>query len=221
MKFKDVAFGIAITLITIWCFKDGGRLNIEKLPNLPHVNAVPFGKIKYPAIIQLIHPEHGFMCSATVFDAQYAVTAAHCLVDEKDNFSKLSFFIKDNRGNFTGIMATPAAINRMVDYAIVKGNFSEFQHMNLNVYGNGLMVQSNFTACGFPFGQKKTSCLPFVPTGIYFFMVRGIGALMPGMSGGPVIDVITNEIVGVNSAVGDREVYISPLTGLLGAFEIE
>jgi hypothetical protein len=53
-----------------------------------------------------------------------------------------------------------------------------------------------------------------------YFKVAGKGHLIPGMSGGPVINELS-VAVGINSSVLEDMVFISPLEGMLGLFNLE
>lgn len=189
-------------------------------------NLVKIGSVKsdiqpiHSATIQL-HSKEGFFCSAVVFDNSYTVTAAHCLDSSFGPLRVDGLHIKDEHGKDTGIIAIAAGVNTRVDFGIIKGDFRLFKKATLEVHSNGFIGGGIFLACGFPMGQNQLTCEPFVPKSNYYFHVIGLSALVPGMSGGPVVDLKTGKVVGVNSAVGEGVVFITPLTGLYGAFGIE
>jgi hypothetical protein len=53
------------------------------------------------------------------------------------------------------------------------------------------------------------------------FSIAGRGFLIPGMSGGPVIDVKHGTVLAVNSAATNGFVLVAPVMGILGSFGIE
>ena len=76
-----------------------------------------------------------------------------------------------------------------------------------------------YSACGFPYLQNKITCSDFTPISNYGFSIRGIGHLIPGMSGGPVLR--DDVVIGVNSAMIEGGALIAPVAGSLGMFNIE
>lgn len=191
-------------------------------PKLPKIRSIkPSKDATIPHIIQL-HQNGQFVCSGAVFDAQYAVTAGHCnLTTFMGALNTIPFEIKDSRGRSTGVTAIAAGAGGRTDFGIIKGDFRKFKQAKLDVVNNQFFERVPFVTCGFPYGQNRVTCTPFVPQRTMGFFVAGQGALVPGMSGGPVYNAITDEVVGVNSAVGEGEVYVTALTGLYGAFGID
>jgi S1-C subfamily serine protease len=195
---------------------------ISVVRNLPRIGSVVTEeKPVHPAIIQLVDEKHGFFCSASVFDNQYAITAAHCLTGAFGGLRTARIIIKDSHGKDTKIRAKAVGINDRIDFGLIKGDFTKFNKVKIDSYHNHFLRGGLFIACGFPQGQNKVSCEAFTPKTNYMFHTVGTSALVPGMSGGPVFDVLTNTVVGVNSAVGEGVVYVVPLVGFLGAFGIE
>jgi S1-C subfamily serine protease len=77
-------------------------------------------------------------------------------------------------------------------------------------------------SCGFPYGQKRLYCSTIKPKAKEFFNLIADGDIFPGMSGGPVIDILTGEVVGVNSKVyEDGTIHVASLIGLPAQFMVE
>lgn len=199
--------------------------SIDKLKDLPALSKYsPNSDAEFNANIQLIdNKTNRFFCSAVVVDDNYAFTAAHCLTDDNDRLTKDIINIRNDKGLPTGVSAVAAGLSNRIDFAILKGDFRKFKHARFNTYKNDFMesLMSNYVACGFPMGQNKISCTKFYFRGMTYFHAYGTGHLLPGMSGGPVYNLETGELVGVNSAVGEGFVIIVPLFGIAGAFGIE
>lgn len=177
------------------------------------------------AIIRLKDSKGEFFCSAFVIDDNYAATAAHCL--ERDfnsifhSFLPEDIIVSDYLGNDTKIRARAAAINTRMDYGLVKGNFKNFNHLDLDLRLEGVYKQPMLVSCGYPLNQKGLYCVPVYPVRNSYFHIAARGMIYPGMSGGPVIDPKTNKVIAVNSAVSEDTVLLAPIIGLLSSFGVE
>lgn len=176
---------------------------------------------QHGAIIMLSDADYGFFCSAVVFDDNYAATAAHCLWGEGGSMTNRPIIILDEQGKSTQVVAKAVGMSSRLDFGLIKGDFRNHKKLKLDVKTNGFRSNGNFVACGFPQGQKGVTCHKFVPISTFDFFMRGISHLIPGMSGGPVIDVDTGSVIGVNSSVKEEYSFVTPLTGFFGAFELD
>lgn len=184
---------------------------------------------QHVAIIRLVDGKGDFFCSGFVVDAVYAVTAAHCLVDELGFLTKRTLRIESSEGELL-TTAKAAGLNNRVDYGIITGDFSNFKHLDMTssvsffdataaaAFVN--LTSPEYKICGYPQGQKKLFCASFAPTSPYFSQIMGIGQAFPGMSGGPVLNA-TGEAVGIVSAMSDGGAIITPVIGILGNFGVE
>ena len=193
---------------------------VEKLDNLPKYGTMPKNQSLAP-IVKLADEKGKFFCSAFIIDANYAMTAAHCLDDESGHLRKKEIQIQSADGKIL-LKAKAAAMNRSMDVGLVMGDFSNFKVLPVDfVEPEALIVNAPSMACGFPFGARIMTCSPFIPNGVQGFHISGIGQLVPGMSGGPVVNLATKNVIGINSAAGSGAVLVATPIGALAAFGIE
>lgn len=174
----------------------------------------------YSPVIRLQNG-NDFFCSGVVISNHHALTAAHCALGKLKFLRKTPIDIYTETGKTFG-QARVVAINNLTDIAIIEGDFDQYQHSKVRTETYGFMVGGNYKACGYPHGQKKLICHDIQYTTNMLFQAKANGMLFPGMSGGPVYDNITNEVVGVNSAVlMDGGVLLSPTTAIAAGFGVE
>lgn len=162
-----------------------------------------------------------FHCTAFVVSNIYAITAAHCLENARGNLTVDNIYIYNLELVNTGIVGHAASMNSRGDFGAILGDFHNFRKLRVsNAYGFG-GHKGPFGACGFPWGSLPLVCQSFEPAAPYYDKVMGHGFLTPGMSGGPVIDLETSDVVGVNVEVHEGFVAISPVIGIWGALRIE
>jgi hypothetical protein len=194
---------------------------IQKVENMPifEVPQVPNkGETKAP-IIRLEDPETGFFCSGTVISNDLVLTAAHCLI--KNNIlkgqigmRKDTFHVVSSDQERLTVEVTAAALNQRSDLGLVKGDFSQFRKADIVLTPTeAVQISPMLMACGFPWGASGI-CYPIGKLSVYYEYFTTQGLLYPGMSGGPVIDRLTNRVIAVNSAVGQGYIVIAGLTGL-------
>lgn len=167
---------------------------------------------------------NGFICTGTVINDDYVLTAAHCLVDGNGVMRK-TIKIKGMKSNteLDSIQdATPAAVNTRSDVGLVRGHFELFQKMRVFTSASlpKMLNPTGSVNCGFAWGDKNLVCYPLVFIGTEGFQLAAQGAMFPGMSGGPVIDVESGYIVAVNTAVGGNIMILSPLIAMFDYFGI-
>lgn len=203
-----IAFGFFINRVS------GPRHDMPMLIINPDINT-PY---KHPAIVKLHDMSTGdFFCSGSVIAKNYIVTAGHCLYGR--NRYKPSIMIKDMQGEDTKVVGTAAYYEGRTDRGLITGDFSEFNALMVSflpsVELTAYMQQDKMIlACGFPYGGDFF-CSSFMNREQYVFQLLGKGFLYPGMSGGPVMDPQSGFMIGVNSAVLENGIIISPLVELL------
>lgn len=161
-------------------------------------------------------------CSAFVVSDSYAVTAAHCLVDEDEFMMTDDIGVFDVKDNDTGVRAVAGGVNLRVDYGILKGDFSKFNKLHVGRPLVGFLSKNGpFISFGYPWGGDLMAVqVALAPGYNKFFDIHMIGPIYPGMSGGPVVDVDSGEAVGINHAVDDVGVLITPMVEIFKGMKI-
>lgn len=209
---------------------DGVReaLHSERDPvekHLPPLNLdiyIDANKPMKDAVIQL-YRNGEFYCTAFVIGNNYALTAGHCLMDQETYERTAEEIDIRLQGKATGTKAKAVGIDYRRDLGLIQGDFKEYAR--LQVQNQELAIEKVVAACGFPGGNKNYSCTHVSIVAFDGFFLRGMGMLQPGMSGGPVVNPSTNEVIGINSSAWPlREgggVDFTSVLGVLGDFGIE
>lgn len=164
-----------------------------------------------------------FFCSGTVISEHLIVTAAHCIQEYVKNEVVVS--VKTSQNVNVNVSASVAGSNQQADYALLYGNFDKFNVMKISTdvpsilaafYGPG----ARLIACGFPYAGPLV-CSPVVSAAPFFFGIQSEGFLYPGMSGGPVIDLMTGNLVACNQASTENHIILSPLINLFDSLNIK
>lgn len=181
----------------------------------------------------------GFVCTGTVISNRYIITAAHCLIDDDGMLRKTINIvgIKNTSNNPLTVTAIPAAINSRSDIGLVVGNFETFQKIkintsitytienigfkNINIYGLQIQIPPQIISCGFAWGEQTFACVKVQNIQPYGTQLGGVSFMYPGMSGGAVVDSISNVLFGVNTGVSGSYSIYSPLVGMFDYFGIE
>lgn len=189
-----------------------------KLPKISRnvMDSIPI-ETRLDPLVHLHDDQGRFFCTGFVVDKHYIATAAHCVNDQVGRTITIKGVMDEN----IGVAGRVAGFNDRMDYALITGDFSKFNQLVVDSTGINTDPKT-LVACGYPMGQKKPVCSSFAVVGMNYFQMKGVGgALFPGMSGGPVIDPRTGMVVGINSAVAEDFLLISPTTGIFGAFGVE
>lgn len=169
-------------------------------------------------IIRLGSIKYTFFCSGVVISNEYALTAAHCVVDDAGKLDPETIYISDVDGNFINDSASAVAIEKLRDIALIKGDFSEFASYEVDWEGkhfNTLQRDRSAMACGFPSGEALFCPYIFYQGNFFFQMAFSGGPIYKGQSGGPVF-VMNNGVyyvIGVNSGVNFNSIIIAPAIG--------
>lgn len=220
----SAVLAFTVGFLVVYLAFNGNQATV--LPDLPtfgtYSQAQKEQSTSYGPIIKLSRDDRPF-CSAFVIDRNYALTAAHCIDGTFGEMDGRPLQILDEVSNDTGVIAHPVGKNNRVDIGLVMGDFSEFVPYRVDFYGfTPTNNAGQYVTCGFPYLQNKVTCNAFIPSGNVGFSLVGAGFLIPGMSGGPVIDTVNGVVIGINSAMGmSGGAYIAPVLGALGFFGIE
>lgn len=127
-----------------------------------------------------------------------------------------TFDVKDIFGKDTKIIAKAwdKNIEPDRDYGVLMGDFKNFEKLPVNLLSFNVMPSDTLRTCGYANGMAPPVCSNFVAAGNYNFQYTGVGYIVRGMSGGPVIDE-NGVVVGINTAVHENRVIIMPIMGII------
>lgn len=184
------------------------------------LNAAPVATkdINPNAIVRLHDARDGkFFCSGVVISDKYILTAAHCVgtsfMGIKAGTQDL-IELKNHNGDTVG-EAVVHDFNLAADIAVLRGSFENLPKSEMvnDPVELANSLEHPILACGFPYGEELR-CSKMASMSHFTFMLQAKGWLYPGMSGGPVIDMVTGKVIAVNSAVGGQISYLAPLIGI-------
>lgn len=105
------------------------------------------------------------------------------------------------------------------DIGILSGDFKKFEKLAID-RGFRIKRDDKLKICGFPSATFDAICTDFTAMNSYFFepyalfVYKGEGMLVPGMSGGPVLDK-DGVAVGIAFGVNEDFVMFTPTTGIM------
>jgi hypothetical protein len=215
---------------------------LDKMPDYSlSENKKQLPALAHPSVIRLHSKgkkdkKDEFFCSAFVISDVYAVTAGHCLEDGGKMSTKdivIYETIRTGDTTFehksTGVVVRAAGINRRGDTGLITGDFSTFKKLKFSPYPSDVLqiikqnlqlAQGQMVSVGFPYGDIPLS-VPVKIEGTDNFHLAARGLLYPGMSGGVVIDPITEYVVGINSYVNNDIIAFSSVIGLLESLNVK
>lgn len=152
-------------------------------------------------------------CSGTVVDDVHIITAAHCLTPTDKDILPPTIEIRRADNLPIGVIAQIQAFDPRTDVGILFGDFTTLMHRTALSGAediNKAFREHTIVICGYPLAGRFTcSKLTDCKNSNFKFSCKGFA--YPGMSGGPVVDSDTGNLVAVTSAVNDDEVILSPL----------
>lgn len=163
-----------------------------------------------------------FVCSGVVISKTLIATAAHCLRGAPRDQPILE--VRDMSDIPQKVEASLLALSEQADYALLTGDFGLFRTREVetdtetleNIFMN---KDANLIACGYPHGGRLV-CSKVSKIKRIIFSFSALGFLIPGMSGGPVINLANGKVVAVNTAMNDDRMILSPLFELFTSLEI-
>lgn len=155
------------------------------------------------AIVRLLDLDGNFVCSGTVINSTTVLTAAHCIV-EQDGYIQ-------NGEKTLKVPFVLIAMNSFYDVALIKGDFANFAtaQMVSDPYAITSKTTKKLMSCGYPMGGALF-CSEFAYKMTVMYKFLGFSFLYKGMSGGPVFDEDTGEVIAVNTAVDHEYSVMSP-----------
>lgn len=222
-----VIFLLGVSLASLVCgsilaykaLRPLGPINNLQIQNSPAEHVMPApkaatnGALKRDAIVRL-HQNGHFFCSGIVIAANYVLTAAHCVADASGTIEILTL-----QGESVTTSEHWSADERS-DLAVIECDCSAFNAMEVDSTAATVLsniptktVSSPILACGYPHGGG-IFCSELTDLSPQYFSLHAHGYLYPGMSGGPVINMRTNRVFAVNTAVAEQGVLVSPLIEL-------
>lgn len=210
--------------------------------NLPEYNEakINYEDKKYIAVVQMVDLESGKgFCTGFIISDDYMISAAHCFVDPKTSklndkqYGARSRSVEEEKVVMTAFVDI-VGVHVNADYAVLKGDFKEFSKLKINVSGSVMrewtqrsllpgMPPIPVFAVGYPYGT--TVAMAYAQSNcrnVYDFIECELSqGLFPGCSGGPVIDPLSGEVIGINYAMGANTKYFKHLIGIFEAFNIK
>ena len=145
-------------------------------------------------------------CSAFIMSDTVAVTARHCVTFTlQDGAPIMPYQPNLTQGENVALIRSLNVSNGR-DIAVLFGDFRRFEKTKVNFTSRTIVFGHTYTSCGHPHGQLPMYCVELgepVLQGHDF--VKFGQSIEPGMSGGPVFDDSTGEVVGINSAGANLE----------------
>lgn len=200
---------IALALVVASC----SSLNKKSSSLFEQANNVASKQELIGGIVALYNDQGNFFCSGFVVSDTTVVTAAHCMGSMTENVVGVKSGNSATLGQFVGF-------NFRTDIATISGDFREFSKFVVetdpaeDAYVNKDSL--NLVSCGYPYGGKPV-CYRLSNLEKYVDMIGATGQLYAGMSGGPVIDMNTGKVYGVNHAVTIGKVVFAPVVNLFNA----
>lgn len=174
------------------------------------------------SIVRLHDLDGNFFCSGVIVSDRRLLTAAHCV----DSFEPkaVSIVVKSQDGEQRAFAWVLGSKDR-ADYAILGGHFQKFKKQPHTTDPKQIVPIMHdqkrvLITCGYAWGGNLF-CMPVKERGTYYFMFAGDANLYPGMSGGPVIDVKTGQVVAVNSAMLGPKAILAPIVNIYESLKVK
>lgn len=206
--------GITVTLLTVTiingCVSEEPKVIVQS-PSKLHSIVMLYDSI-----------DKRFFCSAVVVTPHLAFTAAHCVVGRPLDIPTI--LVQASKDSDVAVNATVVAYEQRSDMAIIKGDFRIFDIRGFETVPSAIedmyLSGNKIISCGYPYGGNL-ACTPVTEVHRCLFQFCAQGYLFPGMSGGPIIDLSTGKVIGVNTAVQENgEIVLSPIVNIFDALNV-
>jgi len=170
--------------------------------------AVTTMEAKGGAVVRLKMISGQFFCSATVVSNTRAISAAHCFQEAPKGVTIRVF----DRYETIITNAKLLGLEARSDQAVIEGDFRAFNHIAVETAPDEIInsyEKHDLLTCGYAYGGKLY-CNKFTFESPDIFQMSGKAYVYPGMSGGPVIDLKTRKVVGINTAMSSSKAIVSP-----------
>lgn len=164
-----------------------------------------------------------FFCSGTIIGPKLLLTAAHCIqnyIFAPADIPPINIRTAD--GLNIGVLATIGGADSRGDIALLVGDFSSFDTMKIETRPEENVKsfdEDRLRACGYP-RAGALYCTVYLHIANEGFQRSGTGHLWPGMSGGPVVDLDTNRVIGVNTAVAGAYILVSDIVEIFADLDV-
>lgn len=189
---------------------------VTKPTYLQQVNKLVNQENKVGGIVRLSDIEGRFICSGFVVNNSTVITASHC--GEAVFVSGVNF-VNITNGKET-VSASFVSGNGRLDLAAIKGDFTKFSKLSVATDPEEDSLANkdtvNLVTCGYPYGGKPV-CFKLTDLEKYVDFTAAKGQMNAGMSGGPVIDLNSGKVMGVNVGVAEGFVFFSPTLNIFNA----
>lgn len=152
-------------------------------------------------------------CQQKLEQTQYLLDEAYAAKEILETQKADTYKVLNIYGEDTGVTATAYSKDKRMDYGWLEGDFKNFRKLPMRQKWK-VKIGDTLRACGFYGGRLPPVCTDFKALGNYGFHYAGEGVLIPGVSGGPVIDYL-GFVVGIASSVNDDFVVMVPTLGII------
>ena len=130
-----------------------------------------------------------------------------------------TYKVIDIDGIDTSLKVSAYSKDKRRDFGFIRGNFKKFKKLSIRT-GWHVKKGDTLRACGFYGAKFPPQCTDFIAIRNYGFHYACEGVVVPGVSGGPVIDA-DGFVVGVVVSAHDNFVAMVPTIGMLDIYTEE
>lgn len=176
-------------------------------------------------------------CSAFAISPTVALTAKHCVEEPDPNQHPMEMMMRGPRmipitsvkiyeeGQTASLGDTAMSVppkHSQNDIAALRGDFSDRYQLPQNSYDFSVFInkEDEYETCGFPYMTPESVCTPMKVIANYGPMMRAMGFVIYGQSGGLVYNKTRKLAVGVISSMDDGSILFNPLVAIKELFNL-